>query len=805
MKTDCLIIGFNDSNFDEYVEMVRSMGPQSGAWRDLDLTFIEDEGRRYRILDVLNRVMGQGEAGRPYHNADFLWPVVLYLSTYLHRRGIAADYVNLFHLEKDKLRDKLLHDDILTIAITTTLYVTAHPILEIVSFIRQYNEKVRIVIGGPYIKNQTAVMDPEGLQRLFHYLGADYYVINQEGEGTLVRLLQALKAGVSLDAVDNLAYREGGRFIVTATSSESNTLEENMVDYSLFPRSELGELISLRTAKSCPFSCSFCGFPQRAGKYTYIDLPLVERELDILHELGVTTLTFLDDTFNVPKKRFQEILRLMIQKNYGFHWNSFYRSDHGDPETIELMAQAGCEGVFLGIESGSDEMLKRMNKTSRRKNYMAAIPKLQAVGISCHTNFIVGFPGETYDTVQESIELIEEARPDFYRAQLWYADPVTPIWKSKDQYGVQGEAFNWSHHTMDYQAACDLVDRMFLGVQNSTWLPQYGFEQWSTFYLQRRGMTLDQIKTMVRCFNTAIKEKLTHPSRREVSPEVMRSFEESCRFDRPGRPDLQQIEIWSGGAYKAAELYWGRELAGTVLSSLDFEAQEIAPEPGEPWIAHRCPADPQILARLSEKSGAGPEGLSSTLLAAWATLLSRLNGREEAVVVTALRAPDGWHASPVRLPVDWSRTFQDFALHTRDKTREVMEHRLYGFTIATNPWRMALLGGSCPVLDVGFVLGGEGGAEDGLLEALAAFPEVERGLRLALTVGVGDEVPAFSLIYRRGDLRPESVEQLGQYFVSILDMVSRSPEIRVGDVLLSGPRSLPNQAIETDAREAFTF
>src|SRR5436309_15982656 len=127
MKTDCLIIGFNDYNFDEYVEMVRSTGPQSGAWRDLDLTFVENGGRRYRILDVLNRVSGQDKSGRPYHNADFLWPVVLYLSTYLHRRGFAADYVNLFHLEKDKLRDKLLNDDILTVAITTTLYVTAHP------------------------------------------------------------------------------------------------------------------------------------------------------------------------------------------------------------------------------------------------------------------------------------------------------------------------------------------------------------------------------------------------------------------------------------------------------------------------------------------------------------------------------------------------------------------------------------------------------------------------------------------------------------------------------------------------------
>jgi anaerobic magnesium-protoporphyrin IX monomethyl ester cyclase len=787
MKTDCLIIGFNDSNFDEYVEMVRSMGPQSGAYRDLDLTFIEHQGRRFRSMDFLNHVYcrDKGEGHKPFHNADFLWPVVLYLGTYLHRHGFTHDYVNLFHLEKDKLRDKLLHDEILTIAITTTLYVSAHPILDIVSFIRRYDERVKIVVGGPYVKNQTSTMDAESLQRLFHYLGADYYVINQEGERTLTRLLGALKTGASLDAVDNLAYRDGGRFVVTAQSAESNSLEENMVDYRLFPQDELGELVSLRTAKSCPFSCSFCGFPQRAGKYTYLDVELVEKELDALHGLGVTTLTFLDDTFNVPKKRFQEILRLMIRKGYGFHWNSFYRSDHGDPETIELMARAGCEGVFLGVESGSDEMLKRMNKTSRRRNYLEAIPLLQSAGVSCHTNLIIGFPGETYETVEETISLVEEAKPDFYRAQLWYADPVTPIWRHKDEYGVQGEAFNWSHDTMDYQTACDLVDRMFLDVQGSVWLPQYGFEQWSTFYLQRKGMALEQVKTFVRCFNTAVKQKLLHPADREVSPEVMLSLEQSCRFDSPGKPDLGPIEVFRGDGYKAAERYWARELGGPArLPNLDFEA---GGEPGG-LKAQRCPVNSGVLEPLRPQA----------LLAAWATLLARLNGREEAVVVLAFEGA----AVPVRLRVPWGQAFGDLARSVEARVGEGLEHRLYSLALATNPWRMALLGGECPVLDAGFSWSDRPGDPPGaeLERALASYPQVLAGLRLSLSASGG----GLHLLYRHGDLPAGTVEQLAGYLASILSEVGRHPLQAVGDIPLGPERSM-RPAIEADAREAFTF
>ena len=73
----------------------------------------------------------------------------------------------------------------------------------------------------------------------------------------------------------------------------------------------------------CPFNCAFCGFPGRAGKYAYLDVDLVERELDRIADLGtVSTLTIIDDTFNVPKPRFKEILRMMIRKDYGLRWNS---------------------------------------------------------------------------------------------------------------------------------------------------------------------------------------------------------------------------------------------------------------------------------------------------------------------------------------------------------------------------------------------------------------------------------------------------------------------------------------------------
>jgi anaerobic magnesium-protoporphyrin IX monomethyl ester cyclase len=509
--TDCLLIGFNDGNYPEHVKMVRSFGEESPYFRDLALNFIEHEGGTYRSMDILNRFLAEdrGGAHRRFHNADFLWPVITYLTTYLHRRGFTVDYINLFQEEKSRLEDLLLRGEVMTVAITTTLYVMPFPVQEIVSFIRERNERVRIVVGGPHILNLVKTSSPEALERSLRFMGADYYVISAEGEQTLAQLLAVLKAQGDAASVPNLACRVGQGYQLTPASGESNGLQENRVDYGHFPRNGFGEFVSLRTAKSCPFSCAFCNFPEIAGRYTYLPVELIEQELDAIREIGtVTTLTFIDDTFNVPKPRFKEMLRMMIRNNYGFRWNCFYRCDHGDRETIELMGRAGCEGVFLGVESGSDAMLGAMNKTARSRHYREAIPLLRDAGIVVNASLVVGFPGETDETLAETMDFLADAKPDFYGANLWYHHPLTPVGKQSERLGIKGTGYDWEHPTMDSRTAMAAVERMFLRVEGSIWLPEDGFELWSVFYLQRKGMSIEQVKGFARSFNETVRLKL---------------------------------------------------------------------------------------------------------------------------------------------------------------------------------------------------------------------------------------------------------------------------------------------------------
>jgi anaerobic magnesium-protoporphyrin IX monomethyl ester cyclase len=796
---DCLIIGFNDSEFAEFVGMTQAMGLDSGAYRDLNLAYVDHEGRPYRSMDLLSLLHGPGgtRPERGFSNTDFLWPTILYLGSFLERHGFSFDYVNRFQAEREELRAKLERGDVLTVAITTTLYVSPQPILEIISFIRGCDERVKIVVGGPYVANQVQMIEREGLQQLFGFIGADYYVISQEGEQTLAQLLAALKSGAGCGNVPNLAYREGGGYVFTGESLERNTLEENPVDYARFGAGEVGEFVSLRTAKSCPFSCAFCGFPQRAGKYTYLAVDLVEQELNRLADLGsVSTITFLDDTFNVPKPRFKELLRMMIRNRYGFRWNSFYRSDHGDEEAIELMRDAGCEGVFLGVESGSDAMLKRMNKSSRRQHYMKAIPLFRQAGISTYASFIVGFPGETEETVEETLSLVEEARPEYFRAQLWYCDPMTPIWHRREEFGVQGSAFNWSHATMDQQMACDLIDRVFLAASGAIWLPQNGFEQWSTFYLQRRGFSKPRLNEFLRRWNEAVREQLLAPERETISPPLLARLAAVCRPDGDGAASLPAaLDAAPGPAYRRAERYWRDELARPAGGDLRQALRAAAAPAGDP-VTWRGRAGAAVAA-LADGLGAGAEVLAA---AAFGSLLSRVAGQEGPwLIATVPAAPGSPRLVPVRVPEHWDATFAELVQRLGAQARLAAEHARYARPLLHGPLRRSLGGAAVPAVQAACLV-----ASGGAVPVLGEVPELAREVGLELRVDPRDGGWDLELHAAAGWCGPGALHDLGAYLLEILAQAAGDPAVVVGEIALGGVAQAAGRGAPA-GDEAFDF
>lgn len=525
-ELDCFIIGHNELGTSELHYQLSRGGVKSGSYKDFNLGFITkpDGKEHFSLTELHNEVIE--DKSKLIREANTFNAAISYVGSYLSSRDLSFDYVTSVREEYDKLKDTLQNSKVMTVAVLTTLYVTPNPIVEVIKLVREWNPDAKIVVGGPFITTLCRTKDDDHVDYVCSKLiGADYYINSSKGEEALKDLINALKGNGDIQKVKNLFYYPDGKPVKNEKETETQGLADNMVDWNLYG-DDPKEFVNIRTAVSCPYACAFCGFPENAGAYQTTGVELVEKELKdlIAYNPNLKSIYFIDDTFNVPKARFKELLRSWIKNKFEFKWHSYLRCQHVDEETIQLMAESNCEGVFLGIESGSDTILKNMNKQAKVQHYAKGIEMLKKAGIMTFGAFIVGFPGENLKTFKETMDFIESSGLDFFRSQMWFCEHITPIWRQRDEYGITGEGFEWTHKTMNSKVATSFVDRMFMDIKNVVWLPQHDFDYENVFRLLNNGLSVDQIKEIVSSFNSFIMHKLKNPSNTKISATEYEEF-----------------------------------------------------------------------------------------------------------------------------------------------------------------------------------------------------------------------------------------------------------------------------------------
>lgn len=530
-RIDCLFIGHNEIEMSKQRQLMRlSYGEDSHMYRETNMSnlgYIKYENKLYSSSHIFNRInYEEGIVDNSFDDigmSETFSLTIAYLGTYLYRCGLNIDYVNSFNKEKEHLAEILENNDVKAIIIPTTYYIFAFPIIEIVNFVKKHNASAKIIIGGPYIANRVRALEEEDLQRTFKITGADVYIYNTEGEQALCKVINAIKNKLPIDNIKNIFYKEKDKYIYTGYELEDNKLDENTVDWSLFA-DRIGKLVNMRTSLSCLFACKFCNYPIYAGKYRQATIETIEKEMKSVESLGkITGMWIIDDTLNFPATRFKEILKMMIRNKFSFKWHSFFRCQYVDEEMVRLMKESGCDHVLLGIESGNQQILDNMNKKVSLKKYYEGIQLLNKYGIASTASIIVGYPGETYDTYLDTVKLLEEAQPTFFRSHMWYYDPNAPIGKQKEEYELKGEGLDWCHSTMDSDTAHILNDKLFTDIKDSI----YETECPIPFHILNRGISLDKTKKFLRSFNNCITEKLNKPGEQETSQEMFQKIRET--------------------------------------------------------------------------------------------------------------------------------------------------------------------------------------------------------------------------------------------------------------------------------------
>lgn len=522
-----VIVGYNDFSFDMTMMMMGNI--QDGTSRDMRMNYIQYGNKKLPYMEVLNKFLLEKsnpkvDKSKYLHCGKIPNLGAVYLKNFLEKKDIHCEIVNLYQFDKSIFK-KLLASKPEAVVISTTLYTTPYPIMEIVDFVKKNNKDTKIIIGGPYVYLQQKQLKEEEFQLLIKSLKGDIYVIESQGENTLHEVIQSIEGKKDLSDIKNIYYKATSNYSYTGERQENNSLDDNIINWDAFSDEFLGDTVQTRTARSCPFSCSFCSYPARAGKHVQTSLLKVEEELRQIDSRGnIKSVLFIDDTFNVPIDRFKEFLKMLIRNKFKFKWYSYLRCQFMDEESVVLMKKSNCGGVFLGLESGDQRMLDTMNKKVTVEKYVNGLSLLNTHGIMSFACFMTGFPGETKESIDNTIKLIEKAKPTFFRAMLWYHDAVTPIHEQREIYGLEGDKFGWKHNTMDNVQACDEIDRIFLTVKNSIWMPQYNFDFWSIPYILGKGLSLGQLKEVLIITNNLLKTQLVSKDK-TILAEAEDSFE----------------------------------------------------------------------------------------------------------------------------------------------------------------------------------------------------------------------------------------------------------------------------------------
>ncbi|KPA11763.1 Fe-S oxidoreductase [Candidatus Magnetomorum sp. HK-1] len=510
-EIDCFIIGHNPQPIEEIEKKFKKLGTDAHALRNFELFTLRYDNKPYRIKEYLDTFYCKNNTLPTLNMGEVFSNTVAYLCTFLHRRGFTFDYVNSIQDEKEELAKKLAQENILTIAITTTLYDTPFPIIEIIRFIKKYNTSAKIIIGGPYIFSQVRTLPFNEMESQLQLFEADFIVNSHQGESALVNIIKSLKQNLPLKQIHNIWFKTPEGYIATPLLPEDNTLEENMIKWDLFS-SKIGRLVNIRTATGCPFSCAFCIYPEmNTKKHRYVSVKAMEKELNSLNEINsLKHIVFIDDTFNVPPEEFKKKLRMLSRNKYKFKWLSLFRCQFADEETVKLMKETGCSIVFLGLESGNDQILKNMNKKVTVEEYRRGVALLKKYDILTLGSFVIGFPGETQETITDTVNFINDIGLDFYNPNLWFCSHLTPIWENRQSYQLEGNGLDWKHQTMDSKTAADHIEKIVLSVDDQTALIRDGrFDIELIPFLLDRGMSVKEIKAALQAFTGEIKKQLT--------------------------------------------------------------------------------------------------------------------------------------------------------------------------------------------------------------------------------------------------------------------------------------------------------
>lgn len=267
-----------------------------------------------------------------------------------------------------------------------------------------------------------------------------------EAEMTIKELALSLSSGDDLRQVKGLSYREGEEVRVNPVRPPIQDL-----DSLPFPARHIVRHDGYRAAiysgdcptamvssRGCPHHCIYCLWPETlyGHKFRARSAANVVDEMEhVVRDYGVDEIYFDDDCLTLSKKRVLEMCRLLLKRDVDAKWIVQSRVDTVDREVLTAMKEAGCHYILFGVESGSPRMLEIMKKRISLERVRQAFKDCRELGIRTQAFFLFGVPGETQETVEETIEFAKEIDADSTQFAIVVPHPGTELYETCVEHG----------------------------------------------------------------------------------------------------------------------------------------------------------------------------------------------------------------------------------------------------------------------------------------------------------------------------------------------------------------------------------
>jgi len=289
--------------------------------------------------------------------------------------------------------------------------------LNVCELMAKNNEGSKIVLVGPH----ATALPRETLQMSGEVFG----VVRGEYDFSILDLANTIDSKGSFEDILGLSWKKGDTIIDNPARPFAENLDEipfvssvykdflDLRSYSLplVPH----PYIQILSARGCPFHCTFCLWPQTIEGHSYRTRSVknfVDEIEYIRQELPYIKEVFIDDsTFTVSKKRVKEVCDLINKRGIDISWSANTRGDV-DYQTLKYMKNAGCHSLVVGYESGAQEILNRIKKGITLDQMKKFSKKCHDLGIMIHGAFIFGLPGESEETIRQTMNFVKQVKPD---------------------------------------------------------------------------------------------------------------------------------------------------------------------------------------------------------------------------------------------------------------------------------------------------------------------------------------------------------------------------------------------------------